>query len=149
MEAKLAKLKNAWDTFTMGIMDSEFVKAGIELLTALITAINKLTEAFGPFDGAAKIGLLVAALYLGDKALSIFLKKFTETKSVVASFKAVGDSVTKSVKKSIDRMTKAMQDYKIKVEQTAEKIKKMKKIKIKVNTKEAQKSMQSLTLATK
>jgi TP901 family phage tail tape measure protein len=75
LESKLAKLKNAWDTFTMGLFDNELIKVGIDILTAFIDAINKLTEAFAPLglDGAAKIGLLIAALYLGDKALKVFM----------------------------------------------------------------------------
>jgi TP901 family phage tail tape measure protein len=72
LESKLNELKNAWDSFTMGIMDSDLLKAGIDLLTGLLTVINSFTDAFGQFSGAAKIGLLVAALYLGDKALKVF-----------------------------------------------------------------------------
>jgi hypothetical protein len=72
LESKFNELKNAWDSFTMGIMDSDLLKAGVDLLTGLLTAINNVTDAFGNFSGAAKIGLLVAALYLGDKALNVF-----------------------------------------------------------------------------
>jgi hypothetical protein len=72
LESKLNELKNAWDSFTMGIMNSDILKAGIDLLTGILTAINNITDAFGDFSGVAKISLLVAALYLGDKALKIF-----------------------------------------------------------------------------
>jgi hypothetical protein len=53
-------------------MNSEVLKIGIDLLTGILTAINNITDAFGNFSGAAKIGLLIAALYLGDKALKVF-----------------------------------------------------------------------------
>jgi hypothetical protein len=34
--AKLEKLKNAWHEFTMGIMNSDFVKLGIDILTKFL-----------------------------------------------------------------------------------------------------------------
>ena len=99
LESKLAKLKNAWDSFTMGLMDSEILKAGVELLTNFITAINNLTNALGPFDGAAKIGLLVAALYLGDKALHVFMASLKSGSTVFQAFYATGRAAIDSIHK--------------------------------------------------
>jgi TP901 family phage tail tape measure protein len=72
LQSKLEKLKNAWDTFTMGIMDSDILKVSVDILTKILETINKITEAFGPLSGAAKIGVLVAGLYAGDNALKVF-----------------------------------------------------------------------------
>ena len=33
LESKVAKLKNAWTEFTMGIADSTLIKIGVDLLT--------------------------------------------------------------------------------------------------------------------
>jgi hypothetical protein len=90
LQSKLNELKNAWDSFTMGIMDSKVVKAGVSILTAFITVINSLTDAFGDFSGAAKIGLLVLALYLGDKALNTFMTSLKSGSSVLQAFGEVG-----------------------------------------------------------
>jgi hypothetical protein len=82
LESKLNELKNAWNSFTMGIMNSELLKAGIDLLTDLLTTINNITNSFGRFSGAAKIGLLVTALYLGDKALKVFTTSIKEGSTI-------------------------------------------------------------------
>ena len=73
LETKLNKLKNAWDTFTQGLANNQFIKMAVDILTGLLTAINKVTEGFGPWSGSAlKIGLVTTALIAGDKALRIF-----------------------------------------------------------------------------
>lgn len=74
LETKLNKLKNAWDTFTQGLANNQFIKMAVDILTDLLTAINKVTEGFGPWSGSAlKIGLVTAALIAGDKALKAFM----------------------------------------------------------------------------
>jgi hypothetical protein len=99
LESKLNELKNAWDSFTMGIMDSDLLKAGVDLLTGLLTAINNITDAFGNFSGAAKIGLLVAALYLGDKALKVFTGSLRAGTGVFGAFGATGRAALDSINK--------------------------------------------------
>ena len=44
MEAKLQKLKNAWDEFTMGLANNEILKGGVDALTWIIESINKLID---------------------------------------------------------------------------------------------------------
>lgn len=109
IETALNNLKNAWDTFTMGIMDNELITFGIDLLTGLIEALNSLTELFEPLglDGAAKIGLIIGALYLGDKALKTFMGSFGETKSIFASFGAVGNAAITGVSNAFSKLNKA------------------------------------------
>lgn len=50
LESKLNKLKNAWDTFLMGLANNQLIKKGVDLLTGLINTVNKF------IDGAGKIG---------------------------------------------------------------------------------------------
>ena len=108
LDAKLNKLKNAWDSFTMGIMNSDVLKVGIELLTGIMNAINGITDAFGQFSGAAKIGVLVAALYLGDKALKVFMASIKGGKTIMASFGEVGRKATKELKLGFTGLSKQL-----------------------------------------
>jgi TP901 family phage tail tape measure protein len=45
LESKLAKLENAWHEFTMGILESDLVKTGVDILTKFLEIINKATSA--------------------------------------------------------------------------------------------------------
>jgi hypothetical protein len=101
LQAKLTELKNAWDSFTMGIMDSDILKAGVDLLTKLLTAVNNFTNSLGDFSGAAKIGLLITALYLGDKALQVFLASVDKGKGLFGSLGAVASGTFKKVGEDI------------------------------------------------
>lgn len=106
IEAKLNQLSNAWKTFTMGIMDSDLLKAGVDLLTQILTTINNITDAFGQFSGAAKIAVIITALYLGDKALKVFLGSFAKSKSVFTAFRTVGTTAVSSVSNGFTRLNK-------------------------------------------
>lgn len=108
LESKLNELKNAWDTFTMGIMDSDILKAGVDILTAIITALNKISDLFGRFSGAAKIGMVVAALYLGDKALNIFNKSLKKGDSIFRSFGNVGKAAVDKIKNGFTGLQKLL-----------------------------------------
>lgn len=66
LEAKIAKLENAWHEFTMGIMNSDLVKAGVDILTKLLEIINKATSGFNGLAGSiTKILSIVAVFKLG------------------------------------------------------------------------------------
>jgi hypothetical protein len=106
LESKLNQLKNAWDTFIMGIMDSTLLKAGIDLLTGLMTAINSIIELFDKLHlgGVASIGLIVAALYLGAKAIDIFSASLRSSGSIMAGFGAVGRAAADSISKKFLKM---------------------------------------------
>lgn len=84
MQSKLARLKNAWDEFAMGLANNAVLKRGVDALTTLLQIINKLTSAFGNGVGsvlkwtAAIIALSgVRKLFVGggfvDKALGTVL----------------------------------------------------------------------------
>ena len=74
LDAKLQKLKNAWDTFTMGLANNELIKAGVDLLTKLLETANDLTDDLGGTIGSiAKLGITLAALKAGKNIFnSIF-----------------------------------------------------------------------------
>ena len=85
LESKLNQLKNAWDTFTMGIMNSDAIKFGIDILTKILNIINKVTEGFGGFTGTvSKLGLVFAAFKVGQK----LVRKFSN--SILGVFQEIG-----------------------------------------------------------
>lgn len=69
LESKLARLKNAWDEFLMGLTNSDLVKGAVDLLTNLLNGINKLTKGFD--KGSSSVLKWAAALGIigGGKAL--------------------------------------------------------------------------------
>ena len=77
MEAKLNKLKNAWDQFTMGLMNNQILKFGVDALTEGFTIVNKFIDILGkippkPFEGITKSVLTLVTtlgmLNFGKKA---------------------------------------------------------------------------------
>ena len=68
LDTKLNKLKNAWDEFAMGILESDLVKTGVEILTKFLEVINKATSAFDGLGGSiAKIAAILMVFKLGSK----------------------------------------------------------------------------------
>lgn len=55
LETKLSRLKNAWNEFVLGLANSEAIKGAVDLLTSLITAINKLISTISGKNSAAKM----------------------------------------------------------------------------------------------
>lgn len=51
LDAKLAKLKNAWQEFTMGLANSDFVKGAVDALTKLLEIINSTLDGIDKFFG--------------------------------------------------------------------------------------------------
>ena len=69
MESKLARLKNAWDEFAMGLANNAVLKAAVDVLTQILQLINKITSAFGSGVGSVlKWGVAIGGLF-GAKAL--------------------------------------------------------------------------------
>ena len=63
---KLNELKTTWKEFTMGIMNSQLVKTGVDILTKFLEIINKATSAFNGLGGSiTKIISVVAIFNLG------------------------------------------------------------------------------------
>lgn len=72
LQSKLERLKNAWNEFTTGIVDSDFIKGAVDALTNLLGILNKITDSSdGTVKSIKRIGLAVGGLALGK---SIFNK---------------------------------------------------------------------------
>ncbi len=91
LESKLAKLKNAWNEFTMGITNNVVVKFGVDALTIFINVINKLTGILpGAGESIAKFGLTLLGLRAGAKVFDAFflnLKTMGPTAALINSLK--------------------------------------------------------------
>lgn len=75
VEAKLEKLKNAWHEFTMGIMNSDLVKTGIDILTKFLEVLNKMTDGIGDKGFGGGIMKLMTVFGVFKLGMTIF-KKF-------------------------------------------------------------------------
>lgn len=67
LQSKLERLKNAWDQFTMGIVNSDAVKAGVDILTQLLTVVNNLVSSLSGGNGLTKTVLSLASVLGGLK----------------------------------------------------------------------------------
>jgi TP901 family phage tail tape measure protein len=75
VEAKLEKLKNAWHEFTMGIMNSDLVKTGIDILTKFLEILNKMTDGIGEKGFGGGLMKLFTIFGVFKMGMAIF-KKF-------------------------------------------------------------------------
>ena len=78
MEAKLNKLNNAWDQFTMGITNNELIKKGTGALVKILDVVNK-------FETGVE--------HLGDKIGGVFgdiFKSITSFTGLLLGFKGLG-----------------------------------------------------------
>lgn len=102
LESKLNQLQNAWNQFLMGIANSDIIKFGIDVLTGLITAINKITDGLpGVASGFAKIGVAILALKGGSAIFNALIAGFKAagTTSGITFGKAFRTSLTASLSK--------------------------------------------------
>ena len=73
LASKMERLKNAWHEFTMGIMESDLVKFGVDVLTKFLEIVNKATSAFDGMGGSImKIVSVLAIFKLGQKIFDKF-----------------------------------------------------------------------------
>lgn len=104
LESKLNKLANAWDAFTMGLANSTVIKGVVDLLTALITGINKLTDALpGPASGFGKLAIAILGLKAGAALFDSF---FLNLKNMGTPVKALGATFTQTFTKLISMLSK-------------------------------------------
>lgn len=68
LDAKVAKLKDTWDEFILGIANNEAIKGMIDALSGLLDIINKMTNAPGILGGVLK-SLMAFGVFKGGKAL--------------------------------------------------------------------------------
>ena len=69
LQSKLARLKNAWDQFLMGLANNAIIKTAVDLLTGLLNIVNSLTEAFGTGVGSILKWVAVITAFAGVKQL--------------------------------------------------------------------------------
>lgn len=67
LAAKLAKLKNAWDEFAMGLTNNVIIKGAVDTLTVLLTAVNKLIDGLSGGHGLIKSVMTLGAVWGGLK----------------------------------------------------------------------------------
>lgn len=77
--SKLNRLQNAWDTFSMGLINHKLVKGGVDFLTKLITLLDKTSNSLGTFGGIlSKIGLTLTVFKAGKVILDKFVISIQE-----------------------------------------------------------------------
>lgn len=84
LKAKLNKLTNAWDTFTMGLANNVVIKAIVDTLTTILTVINKITGAFGNGAGAVlKFMTAMSLIKAGGVAFGSGMSWITQAKGAI------------------------------------------------------------------
>lgn len=75
LESKLNRLHNAWEQFTTGIANAGIIKGVVDLLTNLLTTVNKITDALDPLNtGWAKTLTAILAFKAGSKLVNSAFK---------------------------------------------------------------------------
>lgn len=110
LETKLAKLQATWQEFTMGIMDSDLVKMGVDILTKFLEIVNKVTQGIDGFgSGLSKVMSILTIFKMGMKIFEKFkqpmINFFVEVAkqaglSGEASAKAYQEGLQKGVSKT-------------------------------------------------
>lgn len=84
MSSKLNQLKNAWDQFTMGLMNNQILKAGVTGLTSFFTIINKIIDVISKISPAPIEGITKSILTLGATLSGLNFAKNFASGSVAA-----------------------------------------------------------------
>ena len=89
LETKLARLKNAWDEFILGLTNSDAIKGAVDLLTNLITVINKLISTISGKNSGIK---MVTTFFTAFTTFKIGAKAFGKSSLLSGFFtKLLGD----------------------------------------------------------
>lgn len=96
LETKLAKLKNAWDSFSLSLANNDLIKFSVDALTKIITILNDLTNALGT------TGSMVTKLALG----------FTAFKSGQVIFKTLSNNFAIYAKEGLNGLAKGFNETK-------------------------------------
>ena len=90
LETKLSRLKNAWNEFVLGLANSDAIKGAVDLLTNLITVINKLISTVSGKNSGAK---MVASFFTAFAGFKIGQKVIGKSGALTSFFgKLVGDN---------------------------------------------------------
>ena len=74
LEVKIHQLKAAWDTFTMGIANSDFIKGVIDAGTNILELLNSIIDKISGGNGAVKSVLSLATVFGIFKASGAVVK---------------------------------------------------------------------------
>lgn len=101
LESKINRLHNAWQGFAMGIANNRLIKLGVDILTKIVTVVNKITEVGGETTSLiGKLGVSLAAFKVGGTALDSFWGTFsTGLKSSLGPMKSFQEGL-KSIGKT-------------------------------------------------
>lgn len=96
LAAKLTKLKNAWDQFTMGLANNEIIGAAVTLLTDLLTAINGIIDGISGGNGLIKSVITLGAAFAGLKAGGAIIDKILRTGFIQRKIDAFNGNISSS-----------------------------------------------------
>lgn len=104
LEAKIERLKNAWHEFAMGILNSDLVKLGIDILTKFLELVNKATNAFnGLGDSIAKIASVIMVFKVGQKIFDKLKAPLTDYfKEIIQGARETGEKAGDAAKEGLD-----------------------------------------------
>jgi hypothetical protein len=113
LEAKLNKLENAWETFIMGLANDETIKAGVDILTGILEAINKIIDVISGGSGLRKsiisLGAAFAALKIGGGVFGALLDTAKEAASGSGSL--TGSAFVSSLKTTMGERFKGFGEF--------------------------------------
>lgn len=89
LQAKLTKLKNAWDEFTMGLTNNELIGGVVEVLTTLLTTVNNIIDAVSGNSGLVKSILTLITTFGGLKLGGVLAIKALNNSFTNAIFEAI------------------------------------------------------------
>lgn len=90
LETKLSRLKNAWNEFVLGLANSDAIKGAVDLLTGLLTAINKIISTISGKNSTAK---MITTFFTAFSAFKVGKAAISKNNTMSAFFgKIVGDS---------------------------------------------------------
>lgn len=112
LEAKLNKLSNAWDQFTMGLADNKVIKLAVDGLTTLLDIVNKLTNI--PGGGLLKILLGASVLRGGGTLLQTGVNWLANTLTGGAGKGAIFATLQQAGVPDLDQMSQAEMSSKYK-----------------------------------
>ena len=102
---KINQLKNAWHEFTMGIMNSDLVKTGVDILTKFLNIVNKATSALDGIGGSLmKIATVLGVFKLGSKIFDKFRQPVIDLfADIVKRAGIAGTDSAKAYTESVER----------------------------------------------
>lgn len=115
VQSAAARLKNAWDTFLMGLANNQIIVAAINLLEKLISTFNKILSvtSFGNniIKSIEELVLAILALNLGKELIKGIFGKVAEwTQAGKTAGEAGGKGISKGLKKMKNKIQKAFSD---------------------------------------